>query len=301
MNFWVVICALALNIATGWLFKPYALWITRLHTGLAQRLSAKKYKTVVRYGGTIAIACAIFIWFIVDYLIMLLEYQSEVYSYIAYGVVIYFCTCCGQITGIIRKFSGNTKNTVFIRQLFGYMLVPDAAKAESNRFKKLFSQATVRLVAEKIVMPFMLLLVFGAGATAAYSFINHFASSDNSEEMTLHGYAATAVSLNKIISAPGYAMLSLLLWAVKWILNMKFCFKGYKLHERCEKQLSAFESSPMLTERFIRSTGAIVYACTVMMLLILISLYIFVQAAFAAFGLDEYWDFWSGKNINKEQ
>lgn len=301
MNFWVVICALALNIATGWLFKPYALWITRLHTSLAQRLSVKKYKTFVRYGGAIAIACAIFIWFIVDYLIMLLEYQSEVYSYIAYGVVIYFCTCCGQITGILRKFSGNTKNTVFIRQLFGYMLVPDATKAESNRFKKLFSQATVRLVAEKIIMPFMLLLIFGAGATAAYSFINHFAISDNSEKMTLHGYASTAVSINKIISTPGYAVLSLLLWAVKWILNMKFCFKGYKLRERCEKQLSAFENSPMLTERFIRSTGAIVYACTVMMLLILIALYIFVQAAFAAFGLDEYWDFWSGKNINKEQ
>lgn len=300
MNFWVIICTLTLNIATGWLFKPYTTWITHLHARLAQRLSVKKYKTVVRCGGAIAIICAIFIWFIVDHLIMLSEYQSEVYSYIAYGIVIYFCTCCGQITGIIRKFSGNTKNTVFVRQLFGYMLVPEASKAESNKFKKLFVQATVRLIAEKILMPFMLLLIFGAGATVAYSFINHFARSDNSEEMTSHGYASTAIFLNRIISAPGYAVLSLLLWAVKWILNMKFCFKGYKIHERCEKQLSAFESSPMLTEHFIKSTGAVVYACTVMMLLILISVYIFVQAALAAFGLDEYWDFWSGKNINNE-
>ena len=300
MNFWVIVCALALNIATGWLFKPYTVWITRLYAKTAKHFSLKKYKTGVVCGGILSVAGIAVIWFVVDHVVMLLQYQSEIYLYITYGLVIYFCTGCGQTAGIIRKFAGNTGNTLFVRQLFGYMLVKDSDKAENVKFKRIFSGAVSKLIVEKIVMPFLLIMIFGAGATAAYAFISHFANADNHEEMTVHGYAAVATTINKYASLPGYAILSMLLWAIKWVLNMKFSVKKLKFAERCGKQLYSFENGGSLTDSFVKKTAVAVYACTVIMLLLLVSVYIFVQAALAALGLDEYWDFWSGKNIKKE-
>ena len=150
------------------------------------------------------------------------------------------------------------------------MLVKDSGKAENVKFKRMFSGAVSKLIAEKIVMPFLLIMIFGAGATAAYAFISHFANADNHEEMTVHGYAAVATTINKYASLPGYAILSMLLWAIKWVLNMKFSVKKLKFAERCGKQLYSFENGGSLTDSFVKKTAVAVYACTAIMFLLLL-------------------------------
>ena len=301
MNFWVMISALMLNMLTGWLFRPYTGWITRIHVSAARSLAAKKYKTSVMCGRIVAIAGLVLIWIAVDYTIMLLEYQSKIYSYIIYGLIVYFCTGCGQVAGIIRKFKGNTGNDSFIRQLLGYMLVPNAEKLDKNRFKKDFTNASVRLIAERIIMPFIILMFLGAGAVTAYAFINHFAHSDSHDDVESHGYALTAIKLNNVISWLGYAVLSLLLWAIKWVFGMKFSFKNVKFRQRCAMQIAALANDEKLTDNYVKTLNANTYMCAVLLLLLLISVYVFIQTALAALGLDEYWDFWNGSNINNEQ
>ena len=66
-------------------------------------------------------------------------------------------------------------------------------------------------------------------------------------------------------------------------------------------QIAALANDEKLTDNYVKTLNVTVYMCAVLLLLLLISVYVFIQTALAALGLDEYWDFWNGSNINNEQ
>ncbi len=299
MELLIIAGALLLNILTARLFKPYPQWVVRSHAGAANYFAGKKYRTCVRMGGVAAILTAGLIWAVVDIGGRLLSEQSDIYGYIITGITVYFGIACGQTAGILTKYIKHHQNGVYTRQLLGYLLAENSEHLENNRLRKVFTSTLVRVMAERIVMPAILYFILGNGSVWAYLFINTFAWSDNHTEIKAHGYQAIAIKLNRIISAPGYAALSLLLWIVKWIFGLRFSFKDGTFKSRCLKQTDKLCGSDNDDENYIRGMRVTVYACCVLMLPLLLSVYMFIQTTMAAIGLDAYWDFWSGKNIGK--
>ncbi len=295
MDFLIIAGALLFNILTARVFMPYTLWITKAHCGVSGSLFKKRYKTVARWGVFVAVFGALLIWTAVDTASMFLQVLSPVYNYILTALIVYFFISCGQITGIFKKMKRNLHNEVYMKQLFGYLLVKDSEKLDDAKYQKAFTEVTARLIAEKIVMPALLLFILGNGAVLAYAFINGMAYSDNYTELKAHGYADFAIKLNRALSLPGYFVLSGLLWAVKWIFNLKFKVKSEGFRERCIKQIAGFSSTDRFDRNCIRSARALVYSCTLLLLPIVFSIYIFIQTVLAAIELDMYWDFWNGK------
>lgn len=299
MNFVVIVCAVLLNIILGRLFLPYARGIVGIHIAASKYFAKKPYKKSVAWGTVFTFIGIISIWIIIDHMIMLLEYQSKIYGYILYGLTCFFCLGTGQLLGILRKCADNTDNRPFLKQLFEIMLIPELKKLADVSYKKAFTVATARIIAEKIIVPSVIMLFFGAGATVAYAFVNTLAWSDNHIEISAHGFAKSAVTVNRYISWIGYVILSLILWAFKWVFGMRFENKTGKYRERAAMQLFEFSKGNQLTKKYVKHVMRLVYGCTLVVFLMLIAVYIFIVTTLAALGLDEYWDFWNGAGIKR--
>ena len=299
MYFIVIVGALLLNMIVGRLFSPFPGFIVNAHISAANSFSKYRYRTSRFWGAVITIILFVIIWAAVQLALLFLQAQSVIYAYIIYGLSVFAFVQCGQLCGKVRKLKGELENEVYVREIFSSLLARDAKLLDRQNIKKIFSATVTKIVAERIITSALLLLILGPGASAAYIFLNTLANSDDSERIKSHGFADFAIKLNNIISYPGYLILSLVFWCIKWVTGLKYEKKTEKIKLRPAAQLSEFSSSRELEDDFIGRTEILIYASTVLFALIVAACYVFIEAAFAAIGLDEYWNFWNGKNIGK--
>ncbi len=299
MYFIVVIGALLLNLLAGRLFSPYCGWIVSSHVSMANKFSDRKFKTVRLWGAVISVLMFVIVWTAVELAFLFLQVQSEVYAYIIYGLSVFGFIQCGQLIGRMKKLYGNLENAVYLKQIFASLLVKDGASLNNQSYKKAFTATVSRIFAERIITTSILLLILGPGAAAGYIFLNTFANSDHSEKLISHGFFDVAIRINGIISFPGYAVLSLIMWCIKWVTGRKFEKKTCRIRTRPAAQLFEFSESKSLDDSMISAVIKVIYFGTILLGLMLTAGYIFVESVFAALGLDEYWNFWNGKNIDK--
>ncbi len=301
MNIWVVLIALGLNILAGRVFRPYSSVIINLSAEFSRKTAKWRYKKIVMLSTVIIALIAVIIWVAVDCAILFLQYNSKIYAYMCNTAAIFLCLGCGQFSALTSKIAKNEGNDVYVKQLFSYLLIKDAERLDRKNYKKAFNEATVRYIAERIVAPAVIMLVLGAGALLAYTFINTVARCDDAEDVETHGFAVGAIKINRAFSWCGYVMLTLFLWAAKWVCGIKKSFKNVNdLAKRCEAQLECFDADVKFTKKTAKTANAAMYVITAATLLVVIAFYIFIQAVFATLGLDEYWDFWNGENTGEE-
>lgn len=293
MDFIIIFAAMAANVITARIFKPYTHWIIAIFNDISEYFGKKTYKKASRIGAFITIVSAVLIWLTSDLLIAALSSGSYIYRYIIYALTVYFTVCIGQTVGVLSELSKNVSNAEHTESLMKEFFVTGFKKRDEMNQKRLIVRALARVLAEKIVMPLLLIVIFGPPVTLVYAFVNTLARSDMSENVKRHGFADLAVKLNNIVSVPAYEVLSLALFAANWVLSVKSDCKGLKLYEKCEKRLLSFDKDRALTKTYVTILKSIIIGMAFVLFIALLCAYIFVQAVFAGMGLDDYIDNWN--------
>lgn len=293
MDFIVIFAAMAANVITARIFKPYTNWIVSLFNELSEFFGKKTYKKASRFGVIFAIAVIVIILAGVEIATSALYTKSYVYRYIIYAVTVYFTVCVGQIVGMMSKLSKNLSDADYCEQLMKELFIAGVKKQDDTNRTKFFVKGFARVLAEKTVMPLLLIVVFGPAVTLAYAFINTMARSDLNENVKKHGFADFAIKLNNIVSIPAYIMLSFALFIANWVFSIKSARKKMKFVDKCEYRLLLFGKSDKLTKAYVNTLKWLTVGMVFVILLALLCVYIFVQAVVAGMGLDDYIDYWN--------
>lgn len=293
MNFIIIFSAMIANVITAKIFKPYTHWQVTFFTRIAEYFEKKTYKKAFRFGTAFTLVATVLIWVSVDLLAAALFDKSYIYRYIVYGLTVYFTVCVGQVMGILSKISGNFSDEDYVFVLTEEFLIPDWNGTKAINAKKVFVKAFARILAEKIIMPLLLIMIFGPSVTLAYAFLNTLARSDLSQAVKSHGFADFAIRLNNLVSLPAYMVTSFALFVANWVFNVKIGCKKMRFVSKCETRLSAFENDKNLSSAYIKTLKTLTCGIAFTFAFAVLCAYIFMQAAFAGMGLDDYIDYWN--------
>ncbi len=295
MDFIFIFLVLIANILTARLFLPYTMWMVRFLAARSNDLARKKYSVVAKWGRAVTVVAVVLIWVGVEWLDGVASKQSSFYSYLITALTVYFCVGVGQVTAILSKLYKNTENDTYTRQLWSYLLIPCVDKVDHTNSSKIVTGALVRLIAERVMMPLLLVYTLGEGAALAYVFVNTFARSDGHESIKAHGFADFAIKVNNFVSQPGYWVMNAVLVVFCWFLGVKRSYKGAKITEKCTARVSVI-TDWIINPAYYRRISLLLPWMAVLAALAFTSVYIFIQAVLAVAGLGEYIDFWEKGN-----
>ena len=243
-------------------------------------------------GGIWCVLGMVILWLACEGALAFLSDYSLYYARGAALLIFVFTLGIGPLTGLYGKIKKGFENEVFLRDRLS-LLLNDGLSCEKNRFQKLFYAGTVRYTAERVIAPLLIGAYLGADFLLAYAFLNSFAASDLSPECQGHGYASVALILNKIVTAPAYWLLFLVLRVYLWICQRKAPKAQGTFAQRCGALIQAAPKTSFSAEG-MKGARWTLAAVVVLTLLLAAALYLFVNALLAAAGLDQYWNFWNG-------
>lgn len=293
MDFIIIFAAMIANVITAKIFKPYTHWAVAFFNWISECFEKKPYKKVFRLGTFFTIMVTAILLISVDLATAALFDKSYVYRYIVYGFTVYFTVCVGQVTNILSKLSKNLHNEDYVSVLMGEFLISDWKDTGDVNSKKIFVRAFSRVLAEKIIMPLLLIMILGPGVTLAYSFVNTLARSDFHQNVKTHGFADFAIKLNDFVSIPAYMVTAFALFVANWVLGIKIGCKIFRFVSKCETRLSAFENSKNLSPMYIKMLKWLTPGIAFLVAFAVLCAYIFAQAVFAGIGLGDYIDYWN--------
>lgn len=293
MDFVVIFAAMVANVITARIFKPYTHWVVAFFNWISECFEKKPYKKVYRFGTVFTVTVTAVILISVDLITAALFDKSYVYRYIVYGLIVYFTVCIGQVTNILSKLSKNLHDKDYVSVLTEEFLIADRKGTDDANSKKLFTEAFARVLAEKIIMPLLLIMILGPSIALAYAFVNTLARSDLHSDVKSHGFADFAVRLNDLVSIPAYAVTSFALFVANWVCGINMSCKKMRFVSKCQTRLYAFENTKKLSPMYIKTLKWLTFGVAFVVAFAVLCAYIFVQAVFAGMGLDDYIDYWN--------
>lgn len=293
MDFIIIFAAMIVNLITARIFKPYTHWAVAFFNWISECLEKKPYKKIFRLGTFFTITVTVVILISVDLVTAALFDKSYVYRYIVYGLTVYFTVCTGQVVNILSKLSKNLNNEDYVLLLAEEFLIAEWQCTDDVNSKRIFVRAFSRILAEKIIMPLLLVMILGPGVALAYAFVNTLARSDLHSNVKTHGFADFAIKLNDFVSMPAYMVTAFALFVANWVFGIKIGCKKMRFVSKCEARLSAFEKSKSLSLIYIKKLKWLTIGIAFVVAFAVLCAYIFVQAVFAGMGLSDYIDYWN--------